>query len=144
VAAGGHAVSTFEFRPQPKPGSERVTKRGTTLRPAPNPNTPARDRVYAFVKSQPCLACGAAGPSEAAHIHAIASLKVKGQAIRRGHKGLAALAAIPLCQPCHTGPAGIHSMREDKWLDKRIAGGRAAALEFVALSLAQALEEVAA
>jgi hypothetical protein len=136
-------VSTFEFRPQPKPGSERVTKRGTTLRPSPNPNTPARDRVYAFVKSQPCLACGAAGPSDAAHIHAIASLKVKGQAVRRGHKGLAALACLPLCPQCHTGPQGIHSMREDKWLDKRIAGGRAAALEFVALSLAQALEEAA-
>jgi hypothetical protein len=136
-------VSTFEFRPQPKPGSERVTKRGTTLRPQANPNTPARDRVYAFVKSQPCLACGAPGPSEAAHIHAIASLKVRGQAIRRGHKGLAALAAIPLCPECHRGPNGVHSATEAKWLDKRIAGGRAAALEFVALSLAQALEEAA-
>jgi hypothetical protein len=137
-------VSTFEFRPQPKKQAERVTKRGTTLRPQANPNTPARDRVYAFVKAQPCLACGAAGPSEAAHIHAIASLKVKGQAVRRGHKGLAALAAIPLCPSCHTGPAGIHSMREDKWLQARIPGGRMAALEFINLSLAQALEEVAA
>jgi hypothetical protein len=136
-------VSTFEFRPQPKPGSERVTKRGTTLRPQANPNTPARDKVYAFVKAQPCLACGAAGPSDAAHIHAIASLKVKGQAIRRGHKGLAALACLPLCPSCHTGPQGIHSMREDKWLQARIPGGRQGALEFVALSLAQALEEAA-
>jgi hypothetical protein len=133
-----------EFRPQPKNEREKpVTKRGTTLAPKPNPNTPARDRVYAFVKSQPCLACGAPGPSDAAHIHAVASLKVKGQAIRRGHKGLAALAAIPLCQPCHTGPQGIHSMREDKWLEARITGGRMAALEFINLALAQALEEAA-
>lgn len=49
----------------------------------------------AWVKTHPCAACGAPGPSEAHH--------VTGDKMPRSD-----FRVIALCPPCHTGPNGYH------------------------------------
>ena len=55
---------------------------------------------YAYIAGQPCCACGAYPPSEVAHVRCVASLKT-GEILKRGHKGPAAWAVLPLCPDCH-------------------------------------------
>jgi hypothetical protein len=61
-------------------------------------------RWYGFVKSRPCLACGARGsgllPVEAAHVRVVVSFKT-GDLLPRSHKGRAAWGCVPLCRRCH-------------------------------------------
>ncbi len=97
-------------------------------------------RFYQAVKFAPCLACGRPGPSEAAHISILHSEKAPGRR-QRGHKGLAAYGAIPLCYECHRGPQGIHSAREDEWIERHIDGGMLAAASWVARVLAALYDE---
>jgi hypothetical protein len=55
----------------------------------------------AWVKSHPCCACGAAGPSEAHHVTGKRS----------------DFRVIALCQPCHTGPNGYHKAKRS-WRER--------------------------
>lgn len=59
-------------------------------------------RHMAAVKAMPCIACGAAGPSEAHH--------VTGDGRRRSDWRV-----IPLCAPCHRGPDGYH-LNKRSWV----------------------------
>ena len=59
----------------------------------------------------------------------------------RGHKGLSAFSAIPLCYDCHRGPRGIHSGREDDWLDENVPGGRLGAAGWIIRTLATLYNE---
>ena len=113
------------------------------ISPAPK-SSPVDDklkRFYQAVKFSPCLACGKPGPSEAAHISVIASLKNAGATIPRGHKGIAAYGAIPLCYECHRGPRGIHSTTEAEWIEHHISGGMLRAATWVATTLALLYDE---
>lgn len=91
----------------------------------------ALERFYQVVASYPCLRCGKPGPSEVAHIQAVASTRTKGAFLPRSHQGAAAFGAIPLCPDCHrhAGDA-IHAGRERDWLEEHIPGGRAYAVGF--------------
>lgn len=55
------------------------------------PKTPAARAHLAAVKSVPCVCCDAPAPSEAHHV-------VQGDDYT----------TVALCQPCHTGPMGVH------------------------------------
>lgn len=57
-----------------------------------------------WVKSHPCAACGAPGPSEAHH--------VTGDKMPRSD-----FRVIGLCQPCHTGPNGYHKAKRS-WVER--------------------------
>lgn len=65
---------------------------------------PRAKRFMAFVKEQPCMACGHPGtharPIEAAHVTLVVSAKT-GALLPRGHTGEAAWGCVPLCKPCH-------------------------------------------
>lgn len=100
-------------------------------------------RFYYYVKTSPCLACGKPPPSEVAHIRIVASEKLPGQFIPRGHKGLAAYGAIPLCAQCHRlGKNAIHNADEDKWLEENIKGGKAYAAGWALRTLIEVGEEI--
>lgn len=71
---------------------------------------------YAFVKSKPCLACGAyplpGNPNHADHIKPYSpKLNALGT---RSHKGHAAYFCVPLCPSCH---AKRHSTREESFYE---------------------------
>jgi hypothetical protein len=73
----------------------------------PNPGHP----YLAWLKTQPCAACRAAAPSEAAHVRGPISLKTGLPLPRRADT--AYLAAVPLCSSCHRdGPGSIHELGE--------------------------------
>lgn len=55
------------------------------------PMTAAERAHVERVKELPCSVCGAPGPSEAHHV-------VQGDDFT----------TVALCQPCHTGPMGVH------------------------------------
>lgn len=65
---------------------------------------PKLRRWYAFVKEQPCMACGWRAthdrPVEAAHVTVVVSDKT-GALLPRGHTGEAAWGCVPLCKTCH-------------------------------------------
>ena len=91
------------------------------------------------MKTSPCLACGAPPPSDAAHIHAVASIKVPGSFVPRGHKGLAGFGAIPLCRKCHE---AIHKGKEEEWLEAHVPGGKAYAIGVALRMVLEALHEL--
>ena len=68
---------------------------------------------YGFVKWQPCAACGAYPPTEAAHVRVLRSDKT-GDLLPRSHKGRAAWGCVPLCKECHLKQ---HTMSEDQFAD---------------------------
>lgn len=104
--------------------------------------TPALAAWYMHVKAAPCLACGSRLNIEAAHIQAFPSRKVTAQMQPRSHKTEAAFACIPLCAGCHRiGRDCIHNGNEGDWLERRVAGGRAMAIGWIARELASQLEE---
>ena len=63
-------------------------------RPTPKPNTHLRRRQHlAFVRQLPCVACGKAAPSEAAHVRTGTD---GGVGVKPGDRY-----AVPLCTACH-------------------------------------------
>lgn len=85
-------------------------------------------RWYAFVKDQPCAACGFEGdvsdPVEVAHVRCLISPKT-GDVLPRSHHGLAAYSALPLHRSEHE---ELHRTGEQRWLDQHIGLSRAFAL----------------
>jgi hypothetical protein len=59
----------------------------------PKPNLRKRVRHLAFVRELPCVACGKAAPSEAAHVRTGTD---SGVGIKPGDRY-----AVPLCSACH-------------------------------------------
>lgn len=67
------------------------------------------EKHLAYLRTQPCLACGAPPPSEAAHTY-------------DGSSGMGKKArdenAIPLCSACHrTGNLSYHAIGERRFLE---------------------------
>jgi hypothetical protein len=59
----------------------------------PKPDVRRRVRHLAFIRQLPCVACGKAAPSEAAHVHTGTD---SGVGIKPGDRY-----AVPLCSACH-------------------------------------------
>ena len=66
----------------------------TVAHPKPKPNFRRRVQHLAFIRLLPCVACGKAAPSEAAHIRTGTD---GGVGMKPGDRY-----AIPLCTACHT------------------------------------------
>jgi hypothetical protein len=67
---------------------------GTIARPTLKPHLRRRRQHLAFVRQLPCVACGKAAPSEAAHVRAGTD---GGLGVKPGDRY-----AVPLCTACHT------------------------------------------
>jgi len=65
----------------------------TITRSKPKPNSHRRLQHLAFVRQLPCIACGKAAPSEAAHVRTGADT---GMGMKPGDRY-----AVPLCTACH-------------------------------------------
>jgi len=65
----------------------------TIARPKPKPHLRRRQQHLAFVRQLPCVACGKAAPSEAAHVRTGSD---GGVGVKPGD-----CYAIPLCTACH-------------------------------------------
>lgn len=59
---------------------------------------------FAIIRRLPCAVCGEAGPSHAHHVRV-----GQGLAQRAGD-----FCTVPLCEPCHQGPGGLHGDRS-RW-----------------------------
>src|SRR5215469_16753259 len=71
--------------------TSRISK--TTARRKPKPNLHRRGQHLAFVRQLPCVACGKAAPSEAAHVRTGTDA---GVGIKPADRY-----AVPLCVTCH-------------------------------------------
>ena len=71
--------------------TSRIPK--TTARRKPKPNLHRRGQHLAFVRQLPCVACGKAAPSEAAHVRTGTDA---GVGIKPADRY-----AVPLCASCH-------------------------------------------
>jgi hypothetical protein len=79
-------------------------------RPKLKPHLRRRQQHLAFVRQLPCVACGKAAPSEAAHVRAATD---GGTAVKPGDRY-----AVPLCTACH---AKQHRIGElSFWSQRRI------------------------
>ena len=65
----------------------------TVAHPKPKPNFRRRARHLAFIRLLPCVACGKAAPSEAAHVRTGTD---GGVGMKPGDRY-----AVPLCTACH-------------------------------------------
>ena len=65
----------------------------TIARAKPKPDLRRRQQHLAFVRQLPCVACGKAAPSEAAHVRTATD---GGTAVKPGDRY-----AVPLCTSCH-------------------------------------------
>src|SRR5260370_2331510 len=65
----------------------------TVARGKPKPNSRRRVQHLAFVRQLPCVACGTAAPSDAAHVRTGTD---GGVGMKPGHRY-----AVPLCTACH-------------------------------------------
>jgi hypothetical protein len=65
----------------------------TITRPKPKPHLRGRQQHLAFVRQLPCVACGKAAPSEAAHVRTGTD---GGVGMKPGDRY-----AVPLCNACH-------------------------------------------
>jgi len=78
----------------------------------------AEKRHKAWIKSLPCIGCGAVGRSDAHHT----LLSIPGKRWRRDHEFL-----IPVCWDCHQGPRGIHGIgNELTWCERNNVDTRTA------------------
>lgn len=80
---------------RPRPRIERSVPLGRR-----KPRTPIRAKHLGFVKQLPCIACGAAGPCEAAHVRMSVAEHGKFNAMARKPDGKY---TVPLCGRCHRG-----------------------------------------
>ena len=67
--------------------------------PSPTRKGPPRDEAYlAWIRAMPCIACGAAGRSQAAHTGSDGGMSQKASDY----------SCVPLCADCHTQASGAY------------------------------------
>ena len=71
----------------------------TVMRSKPQPNLRRPAQHLAFVRQLPCVACGKAAPSEAAHVRTATD---GGIGVKPGDRY-----AVPLCAACHAKQHGV-------------------------------------
>ena len=77
-------------RPMPAPRIPRTVARG---KPKPKPNPRRQGQHLAFIRQLPCVACGKAAPSDAAHVRTGTD---SGTGMKPSDRF-----AVPLCTACH-------------------------------------------